>query len=146
MVDITNIKKMEKELIDAKEKAEEMNRLKSIFLANMSHELRTPLVGILGFTDILKEEIKAPELKNYAKLVFEAGERLLNTFDSILALSMIESHNIKINRNIIDLAKTVKEIVFLFLFRYPIARTSSLESRRDEREQRVDRESRHTSW
>jgi len=114
MVDITNIKKMEKELIDAKEKAEEMNRLKSIFLANMSHELRTPLVGILGFTDILKEEIKAPELKNYAKLVFEAGERLLNTFDSILALSMIESHNIKVNRNIIDMVQTVKEIVFNF--------------------------------
>ena len=56
--DVTSKKKMIQELIEAKEKAEEMNRIKSSFFANMSHELRTPMVGILGFSEVLMSELK----------------------------------------------------------------------------------------
>ncbi|MBP9096953.1 MAG: PAS domain S-box protein, partial [Ignavibacteria bacterium] len=61
--DITHQKQLTKELIEAKEKAEEMNKVKSYFFANMSHELRTPFVGILGFSEMLAEAIPDPELK-----------------------------------------------------------------------------------
>ncbi len=67
--DITEKKKMYEDLVAAKEKAEESNRLKSNFLANMSHELRTPMVGILGYTEILVSELSDPEHIELAKMV-----------------------------------------------------------------------------
>lgn len=68
VMDITDIKKAQEALIEAKEKAEQMNRLKSSFLSNMSHELRTPLVGILGFAEILSPELDNPEHLEIPKL------------------------------------------------------------------------------
>jgi PAS domain S-box-containing protein len=86
----------EVELIKAKEKAEEVNRLKTNFLANMSHELRTPMVGILGYTEILKEEIANPELKEMSNEVFNSANRLLDTLNLILDLSKIEANKSEI--------------------------------------------------
>ncbi|MCH8942068.1 MAG: PAS domain S-box protein [Bacteroidetes bacterium] len=112
--DITEKKKMTEELIKAKDKAEEMNRLKSNFLANMSHELRTPLIGIMGFSEILKDSIKESELKEYASMVYEGGNRLLETLNLILNFSKIESEKIKIDPSQIDVVAFIKRIVNLF--------------------------------
>ena len=90
--DITIRKKFENELKNAKEKAEELNKLKSSFLANMSHELRTPLVGILGFSEMLFEELKQPIHKQMTTTILSSGKRLLDTLNSILDLSKIEAN------------------------------------------------------
>jgi len=91
MEDISQRKMSEAELIDAKEQAEAANRLKSNFLANMSHELRTPMVAILGFSDLLQEEIENNEQRQMAEMISRGGRRLKNTLDLILDLSRIES-------------------------------------------------------
>jgi len=84
------------ELIRSKEKAEEMNRLKTSFLANMSHELRTPMVGILGYTEILKKEIADPEHREMSDEIFNSANRLLETLNLILDLSKIEANKFDI--------------------------------------------------
>lgn len=90
--DVTERKNYERQLKDAKEKAEEMNRLKSNFLANMSHELRTPLVGILGFAEMLKDELKEENLSEMAHKILVSGKRLMETLNSLLDLSRIEAN------------------------------------------------------
>ena len=93
MRDVTERLRIERELIDAKEKAEEMNRLKTNFLSNMSHELRTPLIGILGYTDIMLQEISNEEHHNMMKIINNSGNRLLRTLNQVLNLSKVESGN-----------------------------------------------------
>jgi len=95
--DISDRIKYEEELKQQRNKAEEMNRLKSIFLANMSHELRTPLISILGFSDILTEELKDEELREMAENIKRSGDRLLLTFNTLLDLIDVESGKIKPN-------------------------------------------------
>jgi signal transduction histidine kinase/CheY-like chemotaxis protein len=80
------------DLIAAKEKAEESERLKSAFLANMSHEIRTPMNGILGFLALLNEpDLKEETKRGYIDVVSRSGERLLDTINSIIEMSKIES-------------------------------------------------------
>jgi PAS domain S-box-containing protein len=102
--DITEKKKMLYDLIDAKERAEELNRLKSNFMANMSHELRTPLVGLLGISEFMKEELEG-ENKENAKIIHESGLRLLNTLTEILNFSKLESDKIVVNLSVINLTQ-----------------------------------------
>ncbi|NUN10398.1 MAG: response regulator [Ignavibacteriaceae bacterium] len=114
MRDITKKKEMVENLILAKEKAEEMNKLKSSFLANMSHELRTPLIGILGFSEILHEDTDDPEIRRLGKTIFESGKRLLSTLNSILNLSRIESGKFELKYEEINLNSLLAETVALF--------------------------------
>ena len=109
--DITERKKVEFELIRSKEKAEEMNRLKSVFLANMSHELRTPMVGILGFAQILKEQLTGADNVEMVELLIKSGKRLLTTLESILEFSQLESKQIYINNVKIDVAEKINSLV-----------------------------------
>ena len=95
--DITEQQKVKTELIKAKEKAEEMNKLKTNFLTNMSHELRTPLIGIIGYADIIAAEADNEELKEMAMVIKNSGERLNETLNCILDLSRIESEQIEKN-------------------------------------------------
>lgn len=79
-------------LVEAKQKAEESDRLKSAFLANMSHEVRTPLNGIMGFVQLLlEEECSDEERKMYLDLTMESAERLLLTINNIIEISKLES-------------------------------------------------------
>ena len=89
--DITELKETEQKLIEAKEKAEEADRLKSAFLANMSHEIRTPLNAIVGFSSLLVETEDQGEKREYSKMVEENNELLLQLISDILDLSKIEA-------------------------------------------------------
>lgn len=93
--DITNRKNTELELMAAKERAEEANRIKSSFLANMSHELRTPLIGIMGFTEILQEKQMDEECSDMLEKIMKSSKRLLETFQSIFDLSLLESNRLE---------------------------------------------------
>lgn len=114
--DISARKKAEIELIEAKVKAEEMNKLKSSFLANMSHELRTPLVGILGFSELLSNDIENEEYRKFASSIHLSGKRLLNTLNLILDLSRIEANKQDLNLLNINIVQLTKYIVGDFYF------------------------------
>jgi PAS domain S-box-containing protein len=111
---ITERKRVESELIASKEKAEEMNRLKSNFLANMSHELRTPLMGILGYADFLRQDAESEEKREMAETIFKSGKRLSETLNLILDLSRLETEKAGIKYQEIDLVSKAKEIISLF--------------------------------
>ncbi len=111
------------ELQAEKEKAEEMNRLKSFFLANMSHELRTPLSGILGFSELLTTITTDVESQEMVQMIHKSGKRLLNTLNSILDLSRIEANQTEIHWQTIDLNQFMDETIKHF---EPIACSKSL--------------------
>lgn len=90
--DISEQKRKEKELVIAKEKAEESDRLKSVFLANVSHEIRTPMNAILGFLELMKNPgLQGEEISSYIDIVNQSGQRLLSTINDIIEISKIES-------------------------------------------------------
>ncbi len=95
--DITVRKTMEQDLIKAKEKAEESDKLKSAFLANMSHEIRTPMNAIIGFSQLLSEpDITPQEQSHYISLIQKSGGDLLELIDDIIDISKIEAGQLKV--------------------------------------------------
>lgn len=91
-------KHAEREIIKAKEKAEESDRLKSAFLANMSHEIRTPMNGILGFSELLKNpDLTGTQQQDYIRIIEKSGERMLNIINDIVDISKIESGLMKLD-------------------------------------------------
>lgn len=125
--DITEKKKILQELTVAKEKAEEMNKIKSVFFANMSHELRTPLNGILGFSELLQEELAStPALREMAETINKSGNRLLDTLNMILNLSKLEAEMIELNFKRINIVSSINETLRLYT---PIAQKRNLELR-----------------
>jgi len=89
--DITQRKKNETELIAAKEKAEESDRLKTSFLANMSHEIRTPMNSIMGFASLIPEEDRPELMYNYANIIVRSSEQLLHIIDDIIIYSKLQT-------------------------------------------------------
>lgn len=100
------IKQINNELYDAKEKAEESERLKSAFLANMSHEIRTPLNGIVGFTELLNDSKLDNEKRGlYIRTVHNSSQQLLGIVNDILDISMIETGQVLVRENSIKLGQ-----------------------------------------
>lgn len=99
--DITENKKFLNELLEAKLKAEESDRLKSAFLATMNHELRTPLNHVLGFSSMIPDMTDDNSIKEFAGLIHESGSNLLNIIEDIFDLAMIEQSEIKIREDVV---------------------------------------------
>ena len=109
--DITELKETEAELIQARDKAEMMDRLKSAFLANMSHEIRTPLNAIVGFSDLLVETEELAERQEYIKIVRENNDLLLQLISDILDLSKIEAGTFEFTNGDVDVYLLCEDIV-----------------------------------
>ena len=109
--DITELKETEAELIQARDKAEMMDRLKSAFLANMSHEIRTPLNAIVGFSDLLVETEELEERQEYIKIVRENNDLLLQLISDILDLSKIEAGTFEFTNGDVDVNLLCEDIV-----------------------------------
>lgn len=115
MEDVTDKRKMIEDLVLAKEKAEESDRLKSAFLANMSHEIRTPMNGIIGFTDLLKEQkLTGKEKIKYINIIKKSSERMLNTINDLIEISQIESGTMEIEMTDIN----INDLMDSFYYQY----------------------------
>lgn len=114
--DITSQKILMEELQEAKEKAEQSDRLKTAFLANMSHEIRTPMNGILGFLELLKTPgLDESERMNFINIINASAERLLNTINDIIELSRIEAGDVPVLTDNIDLRSFLNFFYEFFL-------------------------------
>jgi PAS domain S-box-containing protein len=111
----TSRKATEQALIQAKEKAEESDRLKSAFLANMSHEIRTPMNGILGFAELLKEpNLTGEQQQDYIRIIKKSGDRMLNIINDIIDISKIESGQMVVSLSQVNIREQLEDIYQFF--------------------------------
>jgi len=116
--DITERKKAEAELIAAKEKAEESDRLKTAFLHNVSHEIRTPMNAIIGFSTLLNEPgITKSDSEQFTEIIIQSGNQLLSIINDIVDLASIESGQVKINIKPVNLNSILRELSEQFSYK-----------------------------
>ena len=112
---LSKIEEQTVELIKAKEKAEESNRLKTEFLNNMSHEIRTPMNGILGFSEFLNNENLTPKKRNYfVNIIQNSGKQLLRVIDDIIEISRLETKQVKVVENPVCLNNLLFDLFSIF--------------------------------
>jgi len=113
--DITQRKKAQDELIIAKEKAEESDRLKSAFLANMGHEIRTPMNSILGFANLLSSSTTSVEKqKKYVEVIKKSGQRMLKTVNDLIDISRIETGQVEVVTAPLNVNEEITTLVEIF--------------------------------
>ena len=110
LLDITERKKAEEKLREAKTMAEEAARLKSVMLANMSHEVRTPLTSMIGFSGLLTDRLEGHSAK-LARLIHKSGQRLKNTIEAALQLSRLEAGSFTVVRETVQLNAAARTAV-----------------------------------
>lgn len=115
--DISQIKETEKQLEKARSNAVNANRAKSEFLANMSHEIRTPMNAIMGFTELLDEQVKDKRLRSFVETIRSAGKSLLSLINDILDLSKVEAGKLEILKSPTDINKLVSDVANIFTMR-----------------------------
>lgn len=121
--DITTRMQSELNLIASKERAEELNILKTNFLANMSHEIRTPINGILGLAEIMADETDIENIKEYTHHLRQSGRRLLNTITSILDISKLEAEGTPVHLEPIYIEEVIRDVMDLLS---PIAESKKI--------------------
>ncbi|NCP85099.1 MAG: PAS domain S-box protein, partial [Bacteroidetes bacterium] len=115
ITDISSLKKTEIELLKAKEKAEESERLKSAFLANMSHEIRTPMNAILGFSNLLEDKkLDATKRSKFIKLINDSGNRLLHIISDIIDVSKINANQLDVQLKPCNLNEIINNLYYQF--------------------------------
>src|SRR5262249_26705730 len=115
--DVTARKERELEAKAAQERAEAANNAKSRFLANMSRELRTPLNAVIGFTDLMRQEmfgkLGSERYEEYATLIYDSGQLLLDLITDMLDMAKIEAGKLELNLERVDLTGTIEDSVRL---------------------------------
>lgn len=109
-LDITDRKIFEDELVRAKEKAEESEKLKMAFLANMSHDLRTPINSIIGFSELLKDDQKPNDKLKYLDIIIENGDILTNLINDIIDITKIDAGILQVQKTEIEVNKLLQEL------------------------------------
>lgn len=113
--DITEQKKWEKQLLEAKEKAEESDKLKSAFLANMSHEIRTPLNGILGFVELMRSSnLSKDDFERYLDIIEKSGERLDGLLTGLIEMAIIETGLVEVKLKPTNIHKLISYVADFF--------------------------------
>lgn len=113
--DISEKKRYEQQIIEAKQKAEESDRLKTEFINNMSHEIRTPMNGIMGFASFLNDpELSEAKRSHYINIINNSSEQLLHIIDDILEISRLETKQVKVEQNEICLNEMLFELFSVF--------------------------------
>ena len=116
LTDITDLKQYQKDLIKAKDKAQESDRFKSAFLANMSHEIRTPMNGILGFTELLKDHhYEDDRQREFVEIIEQSGHRMLNLINDIIDVSKIESGQMPVSMSEVNVNQEMEAVYSFFL-------------------------------
>lgn len=116
--DVSESMRIENELKEARDQAEEADRLKTSFLANMSHEIRTPMNGIVGFANLLRNpDLKDEQKDLYLKHIDHSSKQLLNIIDDIIDISKIESRQLKISNKAVRINEVLDEVYSLFFHR-----------------------------
>lgn len=117
--DISEVKQTEKALILAREKAEGANRAKSDFLAHMSHEIRTPMNAILGFAQLLQQDVSITlEQQKKLKVIVQSGEHLLSLLNDILEMSKIEAGHVQLEPECVDIYQILSELESVFVAKF----------------------------
>ena len=111
-VDITKQKEIQNQLIQAKEEAEQADRLKSSFLATMSHELRTPLNAIIGFSQIIEPEMDKEEIMEMVGIINKSGNHLLSIIESIFEIAMLQSKQTRVRPSQFELKSLLKNLKY----------------------------------
>jgi len=123
--DITHKKEVEIALIEAKEKAEENNHLKTAFLQNISHEIRTPMNAICGFSSLMIEpDLSLEQKENYNAIIRSNCDQLLTIITDVLTISSVETKQLKVNFQEVDILQLMNELTHIFK---PTANSLSLE-------------------
>lgn len=114
IVDITERKKMEVDLTNAKNKALESDRLKTSFLNNLNHEIRTPLNAIVGFSDLLFDDYSEEEKHSFIEVINNNAEQLLRIIDDVLAVSRLESEDIPLDKSVFSIKQLFSDLLLTF--------------------------------
>jgi signal transduction histidine kinase len=97
----------------ARQQAEENSQMKSDFVANVSHELRTPLNGILGFSEIILEDAKDEETREFAQTIHQSGQHLLSVVNDMLDVAKIEAGHMTLDQQCVDIRPLLDELILL---------------------------------